>query len=253
MGLDITLGVLVLLAGIRGWFKGFVRQAIPIAALVGCVFLAAPLRDLGRPYARDYFPSINHDVLDRLLWWTSAVVAYVATAGIAFSIVKSVRKRTYGEPEPNRADQGAGFTLGVAKGLIFASCLASAMRAYAPGYYNQAPFVEDQAKASHAMEWAERYRPAETLWKSHPVQTVVAKVKTGGMWSNVEEKVPAIAEEKDEAPAPRRETAKPAPPTEPLRTASERPKTLALPRPGPDSDDIGHAADEFIRRELKRD
>ena len=116
MGLDITLGVLVLLAGIRGWFKGFIRQAIPIGALVACVFLASPLRNLGRSYARDYFPSINHEVLDRLLWWTAAVLAYVITAGVAFSIVKSVRKRTYGEPEPNRADQGAGFTLGVAKG-----------------------------------------------------------------------------------------------------------------------------------------
>jgi uncharacterized membrane protein required for colicin V production len=249
MGLDITLGVLVLLAGIRGWFKGFIRQAIPIAALVGCVFLANPLRDLGRPYAREYFPSIHADVLDRLLWWTSAVLAYVVTAGIAFSVVKSFRKRTYGEPEPNRTDQGAGFTLGVAKGLILASCLTSAIRAYAPGYYNQAPFVEDQAKTSRAIEWAERYHPAEALWKSPPVQTVVARVRTGGMWSNAEEKAPANVEEQTEPP--KRQTARPTPPAEPVRTASERPKTLALPRLDRNSSsaDFARDVDEILRRE----
>ncbi len=252
MGLDITLGVLVLLAGVRGWFKGFLRQAIPIGALVACVFLASPLRDMGRPYARDYFPSINHDVLDRLLWWTSAVLAYVATAGIAFSLVKSLRKRTYGEPEPNRADQGAGFTMGVAKGLIVASCVASAIRAYGPGYYNQAPFVEDQAKASRSIEWAERYHPAETLWKSHPVQTMVSRVRTGGMWTNAVEKAPEIVDEPQAAP--KRQTARPTPAAEPVRTASERPKTLSLRRLDPNSADFGRDIEEAIRREIpKRD
>ena len=252
MGLDITLGVLVLLAGIRGWFKGFLRQAIPIGALVGCVFLANPLRDVGRPYAREYFPSIHHDVLDRLLWWTAAVLAYVVTAGIAFSILKSVKKRTYGEPEPNRADQGAGFTLGVAKGLIFASCLVSAIQSFAPGYYKQAPFVEDQAKTSRAIEWAERYHPAETLWRSPPVQGVVARVRTGGMWSNAEERAPATAEEPDSTPD--RQSARPAPTTEPLRTASGRPKTLSLPRLDPESADFAREIDDALRREgLKRD
>lgn len=257
MGLDITLGVLVLLAGIRGWFKGFVRQAIPLGALVGCVFLASPLRDLGRPYARGYFPSINHEVLDRLLWWTAAVLAYVVTAGIAFSLLKSVRKRTYGEPEPNRADQGAGFTLGVAKGLIFASCVASVLRAYGPGYYNQAPFVEDQTRASRSMEWAERYHPAESLWKSQPVQTVVGRVRTGGMWSNTEENAPAIVEKEEQAAPPKRQTARPTPAAEPLKTASERPKTLSLPRPEPDPDDLARdlrEIDERLRRDdAKRD
>ncbi len=255
MGLDITLGVLVLLAGIRGWFRGFIRQAIPIGALVGCVFLANPLRNLGRPHARDYFPSINHEVLDRLLWWTSAVLAYVVTSGIAVSLVKSVRKRTYGEPEPNRADQGAGFTLGVAKGLIFASCVASAIRAYGPGYYTQAPFVEDQAKTSRSIEWAERYHPAESIWKSQPIQTVVRQVRTGGMWSNAEEKAPATAEESDSPP--KRQTARPTPAAEPLRTALERPKTLSLPHSDPDSAEFARElrdiADSLQRERLKRD
>lgn len=244
MGLDVTLGILVLLAGIRGWFKGFVRQAIPLAALVGCIYLADPLRDLARPYARQYFPSIGHEILDRILWWSSGVVAYVVTSGIAFSIVKSMRKKTYGEPEPNRADQGAGFSLGVAKGLIVASCVASAVRAYGPGYYSQAPFVEDQSKASRAIEWAERYRPAETLWKSIPVQAVVARVKSRGMWSDAQ----PSAKPKEAAPVDT-ETAKPAPAADPVRTASERPRTLSLPKLDPSSPEFDRQFEDALRRE----
>lgn len=240
MGLDVTLGVLVLLAGIRGWFKGFVRQAIPIAALVGCVYLADPLRDLARPHAREYFPTIGHGILDRLLWWSSAVVAYLVTSGVAFTIVKSFRKRTYGEPEPNRTDQGAGFTLGVVKGLVVASCLASALQSYGPKYYEQAPFVEKQAKKSRAMEWAERFHPAETLWKSSPVQAVVARVKTRGL--GTDEEKPAVVEK----PAPGRTPQA----SEPVQTASERTKTLSLPRPlDPDSPDFERELREALRRE----
>jgi hypothetical protein len=38
MGLDLTLGALVLLWAIRGWFKGLVVQAIGLAGLVGAVY-----------------------------------------------------------------------------------------------------------------------------------------------------------------------------------------------------------------------
>ena len=45
MGLDIALGIMVLLGAIRGWFKGFVLQAIRLSGLVGCVYAAGPVRD----------------------------------------------------------------------------------------------------------------------------------------------------------------------------------------------------------------
>ena len=125
MGLDIGLGILVLVSAIRGWYKGFFRQVITLAALVGCVYLADPLRDLARPYAKSNFPSIAPDVLDRLLWWSSGVAWYLVMSGVALSILKSVRRRPYGDPEPNRGDQGAGFALGALKGLIVASFLCA--------------------------------------------------------------------------------------------------------------------------------
>jgi uncharacterized membrane protein required for colicin V production len=249
MGLDVALGILVLIAGIRGWLRGFIRQAIPLAALVGCVYAASPLRDLARPHAREYFPSIGHEVLDRMLWWTAGVLSYVLMTGVCFSIVKAMRKRTYGDPEPNRADQGAGFTLGVAKGLIVASCLATALRSYGPNVYNQAPALEKQAEKSRAMEWSEKYRPAETLWNSTPVQKFVAVVKSEGMGTKVEE-IPAKTA-KDAEPAtvekPKKESRNPAEPA--IRTASEKARTLSLPDLDPLSPEFDKAMEEALRRE----
>lgn len=246
MGLDIALGVLVLLAGIRGWFKGFVRQAIPLGALVGCVFLADPLRELARPYATSYFPKFNAEVLNKILWWTSPVVAYVATSGVALMIVKSFRKKTYGEPEPNRADQGAGFTLGVAKGLIVTSWFASLIGVHGPKVYPQAPFAEKQAKESKAIEFAEQYHPAETLWKSKPVQIVVERVKTRGIWGD-DDKPPI--KERDEKDV-KVETARPEAASDPVKTASERPKTLSIPSGlNPDSPEFMQDLEAALRRE----
>ena len=236
MGLDIVLGVVVLLAGVRGWYKGFVRQAIPLAALVGCIYLADPVRELARPYAREYFQKIQVDVLDKILWWTSAVVSYLVTSGGGFWVAKSFRKKTYGEPEPNRTDQGAGFALGVAKGLIVASLMASAVVNFGEKFYPQAPFAEKQAKESKATEFAEKYHPAETLWRSQPVQAVVARVKSRGFWGD-------DAKARPEAPKPEMRS-------EALRTASARPRTLSLPRRlDPDSPAFLRDVEADLRRE----
>ncbi len=228
MGLDITLGVVVLIAAVRGWFKGFLRQAIPLGALVGCVYAADPVRDLVRPHAAGYFPSIGPEILDRLLWWSSAVLSYVLMTGIGLSILKSMKRRTYGEPEPNRADQGAGFTLGALKGAIVASFLAAAVAKYGPPYFATTPFAEEQTKTSRAMEWSVQFRPAEKLWESVPVQAFVARVKNRGVWSAGE--VKALDKKVPEKPAGT-ETAKPSATADtPIRTAAGRPRTLSVPR-----------------------
>ncbi|MDB5353271.1 MAG: putative rane protein required for colicin production [Planctomycetota bacterium] len=228
MGLDITLGIVVLIGAIRGWFKGFLRQVIPLGALVGCVYAADPVRDLARPYAASYFPSIGGEILDRLLWWTAAALLYVLMTGVSLSILKSMRRRTYGEPEPNRADQGAGFTLGAIKGLILASFLAAAVTKYGPPYLSTAPFADEQAKTSKAMAWSLQYCPAEKLWVSPPVQSFVSRVKSRGVWSAGETK--SLEKKIDEKPSGT-ETAKPSATADtPIRTASGRPKTLSVPR-----------------------
>ena len=59
MGLDLTLGALVLIAALRGWFKGFLLQAIALSSLIGCVYIADPIRDFARPHAIDYLPGVR--------------------------------------------------------------------------------------------------------------------------------------------------------------------------------------------------
>ena len=50
MGLDLALGVIILIAAFRGWFQGFIGQAVRIAEPVACVYLADRVRDYARPY-----------------------------------------------------------------------------------------------------------------------------------------------------------------------------------------------------------
>ena len=57
MWLDVILGGIILIAGFRGWFQGFVSQAVRIAGLVACVYLAEPVRDYAKPHV---LPVLTH-------------------------------------------------------------------------------------------------------------------------------------------------------------------------------------------------
>ncbi len=179
MGLDIAFGVIVLLAALRGWFKGFFLQAIQLAALVGCVYLADPMRDLARPYAREYI-TINFNVLDRLLWWTAAVLSYIVTSGVAISLLRLAQRRGSPDQDVRRGDQGLGFLLGAAKGVLVGLFLAWGITGHAPRYIEAGGWVGEQVKTSRTLKLSVSQRPAERLWKSTPVQEFVARVRDRG-------------------------------------------------------------------------
>jgi hypothetical protein len=93
MGLDIALGVMVALGAIRGWFRGFMLQAIHLGGLVGCVYAATPIRDEAKPYVVPYLTNVPPVMLDRMLWWLSAVIAAFLVGALdkyALSWVKQV-------------------------------------------------------------------------------------------------------------------------------------------------------------------
>lgn len=186
MGLDIILGLVILAAGVRGWFRGFVLQAIRLAGLVGSVYAAAPIRDEARPYVAPYLPSIRPDLLDRLLWWTSAVLCYVVTVGLASLAVKMARRRPFGESEPNRTDQFAGFLLGGIKGAVVVAFLAAGLQRHAVGRVKGIDWAEQQAKESYALHWEVEYHPADRLWASIPVRHFVAEVRRKGLMTPAE-------------------------------------------------------------------
>ncbi len=128
------------------------------------------------------------------------------------------------------------------KGLIVASFLAAGVSRFAPGYLKPGGFADDQTKASCALEWSERYQPAEKIWTSVPVQAFVNRVRERGMWGDAHEKAPGIENAKDGT-----ETAKPAD-TNPARTASNPPRTMAIRRPDPASPSFEREFEDEMRR-----
>jgi len=181
MGLDIALGIMVLLAAIRGWFRGFMLQAIRLGGLVGCVYGAGPIRDSARPYVLPYLTKIPPSMLDRLLWWTSAVVSYIAIVGLGTLAVKFYRRRPYGEPEPNRTDQFAGLLLAGGKAAVVAALLVGALDKYALTWIKQVSWATELTKSSTVLTWNERYQPSERIWTAAPVQHFVAHVQKMGV------------------------------------------------------------------------
>ncbi len=181
MGLDLALGALVLVAALRGWLKGFVMQAVRLSGLVACVYAAEPIREQVKPYVLAHLPTIRPDLVDRLLWWCSAVVAYVVLVGLASMIVNLSRRRPLGLAEPNRGDQLAGLLLGGAKGLLAASFVVAGVQKYAIAHLKTIPQAHELVAGSQALEWDAQYHPAVRIWAMPPVQTLVARVQRGGL------------------------------------------------------------------------
>ena len=91
MGLDLTIGAVILIAAIRGWIKGFVSQAVRIAGFIACVYLANPVREQARPYVLARVPKIDPALMDRILWWVSAVVSYIVLVGLTTLAIQMMR------------------------------------------------------------------------------------------------------------------------------------------------------------------
>ena len=211
MGLDLALGGLVLLSAVRGWLKGFLIQAIKLVGLVASVYVAVPVRDPGKPYVVDYLPTMRPELVDRMLWWASAVVSYFVIVGIASLAVSVSRRQTFGIAEPNRGDQFAGLGLGLIKGLIVASFLVAALEKYAKPQIARIDWAGDQIKSSTSWDWNERYHPAAQIWSAPPVQRFVNHIQRMGLMSP---------------------PGKPEPePEKPMQTASRSPK-LSVPLTG---------------------
>ena len=72
MGLDLALGVIILIAAFRGWFQGFITPGDSPRSLWSppCTRRFG-VRDYAKPYSCRYLSTIQPDLVDRLLWWVS--------------------------------------------------------------------------------------------------------------------------------------------------------------------------------------
>jgi uncharacterized membrane protein required for colicin V production len=205
MGLDVTLGVIILVAAFRGWLQGFITQAVRIAGLVACVYLAEPVRDYAKPYVLPYLPAIQPGLVDRLLWWVSAATTYVVLVGVASLIIKMTRRPEIpGIPQAGRNDQFAGFMLGASKGVLVAAVATAAIQKYAMEPIKAVPWAEEQVKTSWAAKWDDEYHPVPRIWSSPPVRHLVNYVERMGLRKPGEpSQSPAGEEVEGEAPAVR--------------------------------------------------
>lgn len=182
MGLDLALGVIILIAAFRGWFKGFVSQAVHLVALVCAVYASVRVRDQAKPYVLPYLTSIQPELVDRILWWVSAVVTYLVLVGLTLLIIKMTRRPEIpGISQSGRNDQFAGFFLGGLKGLLVAAFVSAGIQNYAMEQLKNVSWGEDQVKASWALKWNEAYRPAQKIWASKPVRHFVSYVHRMGL------------------------------------------------------------------------
>jgi uncharacterized membrane protein required for colicin V production len=182
MGLDLALGVIILIAAFRGWFQGFVSQAVRLSSLVVSVYLAAHVRDYAKPYVTPYLSSIQPDLVERLLWWVSAVATFLVLVGVAMLIIKMTKRPEIpGISQRGRNDQFAGFLLGALKGLLVAVFVVAGIQNYAMDQVKNVSWASDQVKASWALKWNEAYTPARKIWASRPVRHFVDYIHRMGI------------------------------------------------------------------------
>ncbi|WP_422925249.1 CvpA family protein [Singulisphaera sp. PoT] len=194
MGLDLALGGLVLIMAIRGYLKGFVLQAIRLVGLVCSVYAADPIRNYAKPHILPSLPSLQPDLLERGLWWGSAIITYLVLVGLCTLAVKLYRRQSTGVEESNRNDQMAGALLGLAKGLIVAAFVANGFQTHAIEHIKNIPWALSQAEKSKVLVWNEKYKPAPKIWASPPVKMFVAHIKKMGFGNHGEpaEDKPAV-------------------------------------------------------------
>lgn len=182
MGLDITLGVVIFLAAIRGWLKGFLHQAVRIGGLIGCVFLADPVRQQVRPHVAPHFTSIQPVMLDRILWWLACGVAYIALVGVVSLLIALARRPDEMGVKPSYPnDRLAGFLFGAAKGFLVAIFMTAGIQKYTLSQLKAIPWTEQQVNGSKALEWNQIYQPVPLIWQSPPIRHFVSHVQKMGM------------------------------------------------------------------------
>ncbi len=188
MGLDVALGVVILIAAIRGWLQGFVYQAIRIAGLVACVYLATPVRDQAKPHVISYIPKIQPEFVDRGLWWAAAALTYVVLVGVTTLAIKMTRRPEIpGLQQSSRNDQFAGFLVGAAKGVLVAAFMTAGIQKYALAQLATITWADQQVKTSMALRWNEQFQPATKIWTAPPVQHFVGRIQRMGLQDPADE------------------------------------------------------------------
>jgi uncharacterized membrane protein required for colicin V production len=209
MGLDVALGVTIALGALRGWFRGFTTQAVRLTGLVTCFYLALPVREQVRPYILARMPVMDPGLLDRILWWSSAVVSYIVLVGlITLAIQLTKSPPVPGAVATRRGDRIGGLLLGAAKSGLIVAFLAAGVEKYAE-VARKISWADRQLDGSYALAWTTKYRPVPRLWATAPVRHFVEQIQQNGLprspEANGEKQLAELApDESESSPRPPR-------------------------------------------------
>jgi uncharacterized membrane protein required for colicin V production len=182
MGLDVALGVIILIAALRGWIKGFVSQVVRLIGFVACFYLADPVREQARPYVLAKLPKIDPALMDRIIWWVSAALSYIVLVGLITLTIQVMRSPPPpGLIQSKRNDQFAGFLLGALKGALIAAFLAAGIHKYTPEIAEHVSWAGPQASTSVALKWTEQYQPVPRIWAAPPIRRFVEHIQRNGL------------------------------------------------------------------------
>jgi membrane protein required for colicin V production len=127
-GLDLAVGIVLLISALLAFMRGFVHEVLSIAAWIGAVLAAIHGMPLARPMARSIIP------IDWAADAATAVVIFLAVL-LGLSILTNAVARSIQKSALNNLDRSLGFAFGLVRalailgvGLIITDWLTSAER-----------------------------------------------------------------------------------------------------------------------------
>lgn len=110
-GLDLAVGIILLISALLAFMRGFVHEVLSIAAWIGAVLAAVQGLPYARPLARRVIP---YD-------WaadSAAAVAIFLIVLLVLSVVTNAVARSIQKSALNNLDRSLGFVFGLARALV---------------------------------------------------------------------------------------------------------------------------------------
>jgi membrane protein required for colicin V production len=111
-GLDLAVGIVLLISALLAFMRGFVHEVLSIAAWVGAVLAGIHGLPYARPIARGIIP---------IEWAADAVAGVVIflVVLLALSILTNAVARSIQKSALNNLDRSLGFAFGLVRALVF--------------------------------------------------------------------------------------------------------------------------------------
>ncbi len=110
-GLDLAVGIILLVSALLAFMRGFVHEVLSIAAWVGAVLASFQGLRFARPFARQIIP------IDWAADSTAAVLIFLVVL-LVLSVLTNAVARSIQKSALNNLDRSLGFVFGLARALV---------------------------------------------------------------------------------------------------------------------------------------